>query len=192
MPVRHRCITQKYRNLQIEEWKEYYINYKFLKHKIKLIKQKILSRPRDGTLNIAKNTSTMPSLNVMPIANRTTSLLLDDLSILYLRKYGKDLKEFIQLLDNELNKCYLFYMKIEKELYKKVNSHLYTQTNYINYDLFEIYKEMCKINKTVFLIKCLNSLINDNMNSLKNILKNLITNYLCIVEEYKQNIFYNN
>ena len=162
---------KKYRNLQIEEWKAYYINYKSLKHKIKLIKQKILSRPRDGTLNIAKNTSTMPSLNVMPIANRTTSLMLDDLSILYLRKYGKDLKEFVQLLDNELNKCYLFYMKIEKELYKKVNSHLYTQTNYINYDLFEIYKEMCKINKTVFLIKCVNSFINDNMSALKNILK---------------------
>ena len=162
---------KKYRNLQIEEWKAHYINYKTLKHKIKLIKNKIESKPRDGTINIGENTSAMPSLNVMPIINRTTSLLLDDLSILYFRKYGQDLKEFIELLDSELNKCYLFYIKIEKELYKKVNSHLYNQTNYINSNLFEIYKEMYKLNKTVFFIKSLNSFINDNMNALKNILK---------------------
>ena len=160
---------KKYRKLQIEEWKSYYINYKTLKHKIKLIKQKIDSNSRNGTLNLG-NRSIMPSLNIIPI-NRTTSLLLDDLSILYTRKYGPDLKEFIDLLDEELNKCYLFYIKIEKEIYYKVNSHLYTQTNYINYNLFEIYNEMCKLNKTVYLIKCLNSFINENMNALKNILK---------------------
>ena len=160
---------KKYRKLQIEEWKSYYINYKTLKHKIKLIKQKIDSNSRDGTFNLG-NRSIMPSLNIIPI-NRTTSLLLDDLSILYTRKYGPDLKEFIDLLDEELNKCYLFYIKIEKEIYYKVNSHLYTQTNYINYNLFEIYNEMCKLNKTVYLIKCLNSFINENMNALKNILK---------------------
>ena len=161
---------KKYRKLQIEEWKSYYINYKILKHKIKIIKQKIDSNQRDGTLNIGNNRSIMPSLNIIPI-NRTTSLLLDDLSILYTRPYGPDLKEFINLLNDELNKCYLFYIKIEKELYYKVNSHLYTQTNYINYNLFEIYHEMCKLNKTVYLIKCLNSFVNENMNALKNILK---------------------
>ena len=161
---------KKYRKLQIEEWKPYYIDYKILKHQIKLIKQKIDSNPRDGTLNIGANRSIMPSINIIPI-NRTTSLLLDDLTILYTRKYGPDLKEFIELLDEELNKCYLFYVKIEKELYYKVNSHLYTQTNYINYNLFEIYNEMCQLNKTVYLIKCLNSFVNENMNALKNILK---------------------
>ena len=160
---------KKYRKLQIEEWKPYYIDYKILKHQIKLIKQKINSNPRDGTLNIGANRSIMPSINIIPI-NRTTSLLLDDLTILYTRKYGPDLKEFIELLDEELNKCYLFYVKIEKELYYKVNSHLYTQTNYINYNLFEIYNEMCQLNKTVYLIKCLNSFVNAYMNALKNIL----------------------
>ena len=162
---------KKYRNLQIEEWKPYYINYKLLKQKIKSINNKILSESRDGTLNIGNKTSIIPSLGVMPIANRATSLLLDDLSILYLRKYGQDLKEFIELLDDELNKCYLFYLRIEKEIYKKVNMHLYTQTHYINYNLFEIYIEICKLKKTVFLIKCVNSFINENMSALKNILK---------------------
>ena len=162
---------KKYRNLQIEEWKSHYINYKLLKQKIKAIKQKIVSRQRDGSLNLASHSSIMQSMNVIPIINRRTSLLLDDLSVLYQRKYGQDLKEFIELLDSELNKCYLFYMRMEKELYKKVNSHLYTQTNYLNYNSFEIYKEMNKLNKTVFLIKCINTFIYDNMNALKNILK---------------------
>ena len=143
---------KKYRKLQLEEWKPYYIDYKILKHKIKLIKQKIVSNLRDGSLNIGAKRSIMPSVNIIPI-NRTTSLLLDDLTILYTRKYRPDLKEFIELLDKELNKCYLFYIKIEKELYYKVNSHLYTQTNYINYNLFEIYNEMFQLNKTVYLIK---------------------------------------
>ena len=162
---------KKYRNGQIEEWKSHYINYKILKHKIKMIKLKILSKPRDNTLNLGIKMSYMSSLNVIPITNRRTSLLLDDLSILFLSKYGQDLKEFVELLNNELNKFYLFYMKIEKELYKRVNSHLYTQTNYINYNLLNIYKEICKINKTVYLIKCANSFVNDNMNALKYILK---------------------
>ena len=162
---------KKYRNNQIEEWKEHYINYKLLKHKIKIIKQKILSEPRDNTLNLASKNRYMNSLSVIPITKRRTSLLLDDISILYLRKYGQDLKEFIELLDNELNKCYLFYIQIEKELYKNVNSHLYTQTNYINYNIFDIYQEICKLNKTVYFINCINDFLDSNMKALKNILK---------------------
>ena len=162
---------KKYRNNQIEEWKEHYINYKLLKHKIKIIKQKILSEPRDNTLNLASKNRYMNSLSVIPITKRRTSLLLDDISILYLRKYGQDLKEFIELLDNELNKCYLFYIQIENELYKNVNSHLYTQTNYINYNIFDIYQEICKLNKTVYFINCINDFLDSNMKALKNILK---------------------
>ena len=161
---------KKYRNSQIEEWKLHYINYKILKQKIKSIKKKVLSHPKEEILDLV-NQRNMTSLDVIPIVNRTTSLLLDDITILYLRKYGQDLKEFIELLNDELNKCYLFYIRIEKELYRKVNRHLYTQTNYINYNSFEIYNEMIKLNKTVFLIKCLNSYINQNMYALKNILK---------------------
>jgi SPX domain protein involved in polyphosphate accumulation len=162
---------KKYKTSQIEEWKSHYINYKAMKQKIKSIKKKIESRQRDNTLNLAEENSLIPSLNVIPILKGRASLQLDDLSLLYRRKYGQDLKEFIELLDSELNKCYLFYIKLEKELFKKVNTHLYTQTNYPNYNTYEIYMEMKKLNKTVFLIKCMNSFIYNNMNALKYILK---------------------
>ena len=162
---------KKYRNSQIEEWRNHYINYKILKQKIKAINEKINIRKRSGTL-LVNNKLSIQKISLMPIRNiTTTSLLLDDLSILYQGQFGQDLKEFIDLLDNELNKCYLFFISTEKELFKKVNTHLYTQTNYINYNLFEIYTEMNKLNVTVFFIKCLNSFIHDNMNAIKKILK---------------------
>jgi len=161
---------KKYRNCQIEEWRNHYINYKILKQKIKAIKEKINIRKRSGTL--INNKLNVQKISLMPIRNITTaSLLLDDLSILYQGQFGPDLKEFIDLLDSELNKCYSFFILTEKELFKKVNAHLYTQTNYINYNLFEIYTEMNKLNVTVYFIKCLNNFIHDNMNAIKKILK---------------------
>ena len=162
---------KKYRSSHIEEWRNYYINYKILKQKIKAIIEKINIRKRNGTLN-ANNKLSIQKISLMPIRNKTTtSLLLDDLTILYDGQFGQDLKEFIDLLDNELNKCYLFFISTEKELFKKVNAHLYTQTHYINYNLFEIYTEMNKLKVTVYFIKCLNSFIHDNMSAIKKILK---------------------
>ena len=162
---------KKYRHSQIEEWKNHYINYKVLKQKIKAINEKINIRKRSGTVNV-NNKLSIQKISLMPIRNITaTSLLLDDLSILYQGQFGQELKEFIDLLDSELNKCYLFFILTEKELYKKVNAHLITQTNYINYNLFDIYAEMNKLNVTVYFIKCLNSFIYDNMNAIKKILK---------------------
>ena len=62
-----------YRNSQLAEWRKYYINYKLLKQKIKAIKRKVESRPRDGTINLNKN-RIMTSLNVIPLVSRTYSL----------------------------------------------------------------------------------------------------------------------
>lgn len=99
---------KKYRNSQIEEWRNYYINYKILKQKIKAINEKINERKRKGTINI-NNKLSLQKISLMPIRNITsTSLLLDDLSILYQGQFGQELKEFIDLLDTELNKCYSF------------------------------------------------------------------------------------
>ena len=162
---------KNYRVLQIHEWSSHYFNYKRLKQKIKAIKEKINKDIKEGTFINDINISIMPSLNVIPIENKNSSLNINELNVLYTRKYGKDLEQFVQILNEELNKFYSFYIILEKELYKKVNNHLYTQTNYQNYNLYDIYMEFIKLNKTAFLIKCLNSYLYDNMNALKNILK---------------------
>ena len=162
---------KKYRSLQINEWRSHYLDYKRLKQKIKSIKQKIDKDIINGTFFFDLEENGMPSLNVIPIESRRATLNVNDLTILYTRKYGKDLQEFVEILDEELNKYYSFYILLEQELYQKVNNHLYTQTNYQNYSLLDIYNEMNKLHKTAFLIKCLNSFSYDNLNAIKNILK---------------------
>ena len=175
---------KKYKFLQIQEWKSHYFDYKKLKQEIKSIKEKINKDISNGTIyNI--NISMMPSLDVIPIESRRATFNMNDLTILYTRKYGKDLEEFVKILNDELNKYYSFYILLEKELYQKVNNHLYTQTNYQNYNLNEVYDEMNKLNKTAFLVKCLNSFSYDNLNALKNILKkfdNKLGNYCGKIE----------
>ena len=162
---------KKYRFLQIQEWSSHYFDYKRLKQKIKSIKQKINKDITKGSFISDIDKSMMPSLDVIPIESRRATLNVNDLSILYTRKYGKELEEFVEILDDEIDKYYSFYLLLERELYQKVNNHLYTQTNYQNYNLFDIFNEMNKLNKTAFLIKCLNSFSYDNLNALKNILK---------------------
>ena len=162
---------KKYRIVQIKEWSSNYINYKRLKQKIKAIKEKINEDIKNGTLISDINLTIISSLNVIPIEKRKATVNLNDLTILYTRKYGKELEQFVEILNEELNKFYSFYIILERELYLKVNNHLYTQTNYQNYNLFDVYNEMNKLNKTAFLIKCLNSFCFDNFNALKNILK---------------------
>ena len=129
-----------------------------LKRKIKSIKEIINNDKKNQSNNSSDEINAIKSLNVMPIEIRNTTMKLNDLNILYAREHGKELEEFINILNDELNRCFSFYSILEKELYKKVNNHLYMQTNYQNYNLYDVYIEMNKLYKTAFLIKCLNYL----------------------------------
>ena len=105
---------KEYRQLQLDEWKKYYLDYKGLKHKIKLMKNELL---RDKSL---KDIGMRPSL-------LTTPLLPDEIeenkesSNIFKDKKGEDLKEFITLLINEFKKSYSFFINIEKVLIKFEN-----------------------------------------------------------------------
>ena len=72
---------------------------------------------------------------------------------------------------------------MQKQLYRKLNRHLYTQTSYISYNLNEFLEEVTNIRKTMYLAKCLNEFINDNMTAIKKILKKF---------DKKFHIFYGN
>ena len=115
---------KKYRSLQINEWRSHYLDYKSLNQKIKSIKQKIDKDISNGTFIFDLEENGMPSLNVIPIESRRATLNVNNLTILYTRKYGKDLQEFVEILDEELNKYYSFYILLEQELYQKVNNLL--------------------------------------------------------------------
>ena len=161
---------KEYRQLQLDEWKKYYLDYKGLKHKIKLMKNELL---RDKSL---KDIGMRPSL-------LTTPLLPDEIeenkesSNIFKDKKGEDLKEFITLLINEFKKSYSFFINIEKVLIRKVNTHLYTQTSYSTFSLSELSKEMTSLSLTIYLTKCLNDFINDTMMAVKKILKKFDKNF---------------
>ena len=149
-----------FRRLQIEEWRDNYINYKLLKQKIRRIKHNVFSE---------LDKIDIQSSNLIPLIPKDDEDM--DLSTLYKDKFGEYLKEFIELLDKEFRKSYIFFVNMEKELYQKINTHLYIQSNYNNFNINEIYSEIKSIRLTSYFAKCLNCFIHDNMIALKKILK---------------------
>ena len=156
-----------YRNIQIKEFAQYYINYKELKQKIKQMKK--IMPDISQNLNfinkpyISKNEGLFPSISDQLDLSKSYSNCED--------KYGNELKDFIYLLEAEFKKCFGFFKSIEKNLNNKLNIHLHNQTTYDTYDLNQICNEANSLKLTVYLAKCLNYFINDNMMAIKKILK---------------------
>ena len=154
-----------FRELQITEFKEHYINYKRLKQKIKQIRGIL---PQITTKMMKGRTSNLSNLKLRP-----TILSENDENDVFASgdQYEEQLKEFKTLLDKEFQRFYLYFKKIKKQLHNKINKHLYTQTNYLSYTSKEFSKEIDNIRNTTYLAKCLNDFINDNMMAIKKILK---------------------
>jgi hypothetical protein len=57
----------------------------------------------------------------------------------YSKHKGKFLKKFISALDGEIKRIYIFYTKLEKELYSMINAELIKRTTN-KYNLFELAK----------------------------------------------------
>ena len=166
-----------YRQIQIKEFQGNYIDYKKLKQKIKKMKTIL---PRTSQEIITKQrSSNMPSIKM----NLRASLSDGDYSrnssraSTYWDKYGAELKEFKDLLDQEFQRCYKFFKKIRKQLHKKINQHLYSQTNYASFNTKDIIEEIGNLRLTMYLAKCLNAFINDNMMAIKKILKKFDKNF---------------
>ena len=158
-----------YRSIQIPEFTGNYIDYKKLKQKIKKIKENI---PSVSTSYISNNFSfnnLKYNLN-LSISNdeyipNPLKLSIND------GEYNNHLVEFKNLLDNEFQKFFNFFLKVKRRLHKKLNKHLYTQTNYSTYKEAELVEEINNLRFTIYLAKCLNAFIHDNMMAIKKILK---------------------
>ena len=160
-----------YRELQIKEFKGNYINYKRLKQKIKAM-QEIL--PRTSQEIITKRTSNNPSIKInlraslSDIGDESGNVSTSPSNI---NTYDAQVKEFKELLDQEFQVCYKFFKKIKRQLHNKLNNHLLSSTNYSSYNIQQIIKEIGELRRTIYLAKCLNAFINDNMMAIKKILK---------------------
>ncbi len=177
-----------YREIQIKEFKGHYIDYKKLKQKIKQM-QKLL--PRISKEIIPKRTSNDTTIKI----DLPESLLEEDYSRYASNastvgdKYGVHFKEFYELLNQEFQICYNFFKKIRKQLRTKINKHLYTQTNYSNYNIQQIINELGNLRITIYLAKSLNAFINDNMMAIKKILKKFDKKFFNIMGILGQNIY---
>ena len=163
---------KQYRELQIQEWSKHYIDYKLLKQKIKYLKTKL---PRKEVSNILLNIS---NLNSMPLEPENNDITEDQyLSPLFILENGNYLKEFIDLLNEQFHKFYIFFSNTEKQLYKQINMHLYSKDNYKNLSKKNLKKELNSLGICIYLARCLNCFINDNLTALKKILKKFDKNF---------------
>lgn len=163
---------KQYRELQIQEWSKHYIDYKLLKQKIKYLKTKL---PRKEVSKILLNIS---NLNSMPLEPENNDITEDQyLSPLFNLENGNYLKEFIDLLNEQFHKFYIFFSNTEKQLYKQINMHLYSKDNYKNLSKKNLKKELNSLGICIYLARCLNCFINDNLTALKKILKKFDKNF---------------
>ena len=164
---------KEFRKYQIKAWQNSYINYKLLKQEIKTIKSNIekpkLKSKTESTIISDIGHPSLKPLELVP--EDSIAVEVQDLGSLYNIRYGGELKRFIDLLENEFRKCYIHFVNMEKELYKRVNNHCYNIPNYRDYIISEICNELKGIRLTVALAKQLNCFINDNVMALKKILK---------------------
>ena len=158
-----------YREKQLVEFKDNYIDYKKLKRKIKELKEYFSSLPTgslsSNTLKNILQINLQLSLDEDEYNENLSKLTIDN------DELGKKLLEFKNLLDEEFQKCFDCFNKIKKKLHNKLNEHLYKQTNYSSYQIDEIIKEINNLKGTIYLAYILNVFINDNMMAVKKIIK---------------------
>ena len=166
-----------YKSIQTAEFKDNYIDYKKLKQKIKKIREII---PADSP-SFFQDNLVFGNLRYnldLSITNDVYNPKSNKLTINE-SKYNEQLVEFKNLLDKEFQKFFKFFLKIKRNLHKKLNKHLYTQTNYSNYKEIELLDEINNLRQTMYLAKCLNSFIHDNMMAIKKILKKFDKKFNC-------------
>ena len=163
---------KQYREYQIQEWAQHYIDYKLLKQKIKYLRTKL---PNNDASNTFIDISNLISMPLEPDNNNINSDQY--LTPLFNLKNGNYLKEFIDLLNEQFHKFYIFFSNTEKQLYKKINMHLYSRDNYNNLSKKKIKSELNSLGICIYLAKCLNNFVNDNLTALKKILKKFDKNF---------------
>ena len=163
---------KQYRELQVQEWAAHYIDYKALKQKIKYLKTQLPILESSNTFIDISNLNSMP---LEPDNNNTEGDQY--LAPLFNLKNGNYLEEFIDLLNEQFHKFYIFFSNTEKQLYKKINMHLYSKDNYNKLSKKKIKNEINSLGICIYLAKCLNNFVNDNLTALKKILKKFDKNF---------------
>ena len=131
-----------FREVQVTEWEDKYVNYKKLKQTInKLIEDKN-----------EKNLNDLSEIERNEIINNL-------------------IKEFTDELDKEIRMIYIFFSKKEKQLYKDINVYLHIKDDYTNYDLEDYLKQYQELQKVSLTDLNLSNYVYYNLKACIKILK---------------------
>lgn len=113
----------------------YYLDYKLLKRKIKELSKElaIKNQNKEGEKELGEVKMVSPASSYdskgNDFPNIASSFKADFLS------------SFIDMVDKQLHKVYLFFVSKERELYVSINSHLHISKSYSTFELSSIKKE---------------------------------------------------
>ena len=103
----------------------HYFNYNLIKKKIKILWD---NQKKEKDSSVCNELSEKANrLQTIPIIDK---MIADPIDKLLLSSLGKYISEFLCMIDQEIKKFYNFFHKIEENLYKEINSHLYIEENY--------------------------------------------------------------
>ena len=188
--------------LQIKEWANKYINYKRLKQIIKSINRKITVFNNNIISNdIIQETEEIkdPLLSNGQVDENKNNELFNNLKTEDLKEFFSNfdvennnniyhLYEFIQSLDEEFKKVYVFFIKQERELYIQINSLLYFKKNIKEEDIKNLLNTLLN---AVYLAYKLKKYINSNLTAMIKILKKFDKKFGKLFEKNISNIYFN-
>ena len=193
---------KRFLRFQIKEWANKYINYKRLKQIIKSINRKITVFNNNIISNdIIQETEEIkdPLLSNGQIDENKNNELLINLKSEDLKEFFSNfeiennnniyhLYDFIQSLDEEFKKVYVFFINQERDLYNQINSFLYFKKNIKKEDIKNLINSLLK---AVDLAYCLKKYINHNVSAMIKILKKFDKKFGKLFEKNISNIYFN-
>ena len=193
---------KKFLKFQIKGWEKEYINYKRLKQIIKSINKKITVFNNNIISNdIIQETEEIkdPLLSNGQIDENKNNELLINLKSEDLKEFFSNfeiennnniyhLYDFIQSLDEEFKKVYVFFINQERDLYNQINSFLYFKKNIKKEDIKNLINSLLK---AVDLAYCLKKYINYNVRAMIKILKKFDKKFGKLFEKNISNIYFN-
>ena len=193
---------EKFLKFQIKGWEKEYINYKRLKQIIKSINKKITVFNNNIISNdIIQETEEIkdPLLSNGQIDENKNNELLINLKSEDLKEFFSNfeiennnniyhLYDFIQSLDEEFKKVYVFFINQERDLYNQINSFLYFKKNIKKEDINNLLNSLLK---AVDLAYCLKKYINYNVRAMIKILKKFDKKFGKLFEKNISNIYFN-
>lgn len=114
--------------------------------------------------------------HVVSLRTKNTEIL-EGLEELLNSDMGKFIKEFVNLLDSEIKKFFLFYKHLEVDLYSKINQFIKKEFKYGSYMFSDIFKELLLLEDICFDLFELCQFVNLNVTGVKKILTKFDNNF---------------